>query len=205
MEVFAVAHEYGHHLLKHGLADSSVETADLFGDEHDADGFARLVSIVIDSEEESLNPYARSGVGAILMLGSLDLVTRTKAVLRSGLDQPPPRRRHPPLADRIQRIVDFDRLMPDEIRPRLADLRRYFMSIKEIIWRAACIARGYGLTKTRPIPVAGYQSKTSPAISAQAPKLPLSRGLGLHASGVGLWRCLLAAAGSGNGRGRSRS
>jgi hypothetical protein len=137
MEVFAVAHEYGHHLLKHGLADSSVETADLFGDEHDADGFARLVSIVIDSEEESLNPYARSGVGAILMLGSLDLVTRTKAVLRSGLDQPPPRRRHPPLADRIQRIVDFDRLMPDEIRPRLADLRRYFMSIKEIIWRAA--------------------------------------------------------------------
>jgi hypothetical protein len=37
MEWFAIGHEYGHHVMKHGQATSSAEACSIFNDEHQAD------------------------------------------------------------------------------------------------------------------------------------------------------------------------
>lgn len=134
MELFAVAHEYGHHVLMHGFSQSTVETNDPFSDEHDADVFARMISVQVGSDTSRPNFYAFSGIGGVLMLGAIDLVARTKAVLRTGLDQLPPRRSHPPFAERVAHIADADRFIHQGDRAACAASRQCFMEIIETIW-----------------------------------------------------------------------
>jgi hypothetical protein len=134
MEVFAIAHEYGHHVLRHGMAQSTSEEADHFGDEHDADLFAQLVSRDIGSRENPPNYYAMSGAGAVVMLGSLELLARVKAVLRTGSDTVPPRERHPPFQKRIEQIALLDQHAPESIRLNFQKLRASFIEILEAVW-----------------------------------------------------------------------
>lgn len=137
VELFAIAHEYGHHIMMHGVASaSSEETADPFVEEHQADIFARSASIAIGSRENVPNFYAMSGTGGVIILGALDLVRRAKAILETGNDQTPPRERHPPVADRIAHIALLDEHLAPNQREAAVDMRRCFLEIIEIIWEA---------------------------------------------------------------------
>jgi hypothetical protein len=137
VELFAIAHEYGHHVMMHGVgADSSEETTDPFVEEHQADIFARSASIAIGSHETEPNFYAMSGTGGVIILGALELVRRAKSVLETGNDQAPPRERHPPLADRIAHIALLDQHLEPQQREAAADMRRCFLEIIEVIWEA---------------------------------------------------------------------
>ncbi len=134
MEWFALAHEYGHHVMRHGQATSSSTTRNIFEDEHEADLFARSVSIALGGKTEVLNMYALSGVGGIIVLGMMDLVRRGRTVLKTGLDNAPPRRSHPPLADRVTAFGLLDQHLAEELRAAASDMRNCFTSILEGIW-----------------------------------------------------------------------
>jgi hypothetical protein len=134
METFAVAHEYGHHVLKHGLHGSTGEVANRVEDEHEADIFARAISMTAGLQSDPPNFYAASGVGGVIMLGVLELVARTKAVLLTGSDQLQPRKTHPPLQRRIEYIAALDNNSPDDYRKAFIDMRTCFKSILENIW-----------------------------------------------------------------------
>jgi hypothetical protein len=134
VELFSIGHEYGHHVLAHGLVDSTAVEEDAFDQEHSADIFGQTMCMLGELNEPVCNVYAMSGVGAVLILGSLDLVRRASAVLRTGVDNPPPREHHPPFRDRIIHIGRLDAIAPENIRSQLATRRLAFCEILEIIW-----------------------------------------------------------------------
>lgn len=123
------------HILEHGVADTSQETANAFAEEHQADVLGRTVCMVIGARESPPNFYAISGAGAVIILGALDLVRRAKAVLLTGNDRSAPRKRHPPCAQRIGVIALLDEQLPSQqIRDAAETQRRCFAEIVEIIW-----------------------------------------------------------------------
>ena len=69
MEVFAIAHEYGHHALNHSHATSAKDETIFFEHEHEADLFARGISIVIGNSENAF--FLLSGAGGALILVAL--------------------------------------------------------------------------------------------------------------------------------------
>jgi hypothetical protein len=135
IEVFVMAHEYGHHALKHGRMESSEDRADIQMQEHEADLFARAISLVADREAEVPNMYLRSGVGGVVILGALDLVRRAHATLRTGSDRFEPRDTHPPFEERVAIFGAMDQSLPAETQAIFADLRGEFAKIVEGIWQ----------------------------------------------------------------------
>ncbi|MDA9392446.1 hypothetical protein WN73_18010 [Bradyrhizobium sp. CCBAU 45394] len=133
MEEFAVAHEYGHHVLAHGLSESSEDQGNHFQDEQEADLFARVVCMVLGGQDDPFNFYASSGVGGVVMLGMLDLVRRTRATLESGNDATEPRKRHPPYPNRIAK---FDSVDPPNAAADYKQMRNDFAEIVELVWGA---------------------------------------------------------------------
>lgn len=136
MELFAVAHEYGHHVLKHGVTDSSAVDRDGMKMEYDADGFARMASMAIGTNEEPPNPFAASGAGSVLMLSALDIVRRTRHVLAAGVAEFPKRATHPSLHERVAHVGDFDRFAPEGVRLQFQAMRSDLLGVVEAIWTA---------------------------------------------------------------------
>lgn len=134
MELFAIAHEYGHHVLRHAKVTPTDTTDDNFRLEYEADTFAQAASAAIGSRGEPPNLYAMSGVGAILILGSLDLVRRARSVLLRGESEFAPPTTHPPLKERIQHIALLDANAPEDYQEAYRDLRECFLAILEGIW-----------------------------------------------------------------------
>lgn len=134
MERFAVAHEYGHHVLGHGRATSTAHQKDGYIQEFEADLFARSVGFAID-DGPIPNTYTLSGAGAVMILGLLDLIHRARAVLVTGSDKVEPYDSHPPYQERIAALGKADEFMPPQDRPALADQRACFVEIIEMIWR----------------------------------------------------------------------
>jgi hypothetical protein len=134
VEIFALAHEYGHHVLKHQATDTSEHKSRTFNMEHEADIFARVISVFVGRNEEPQNPYAMYGTGAVIILSALELVRKAKAILQSGSDDTEPLRSHPSLADRIAKIAPLDDLLPIEQRQAAAQQRYCFMTVFVITW-----------------------------------------------------------------------
>lgn len=114
VERFVIAHEYGHHVFKHGQTESSGNASSVFCDEHDADTFGRVICIQTTRNDGAINPFLVSGAGAVLILGALDLVRRANAVLQTGVDAPSPRKTHPPFGERIGIFDALDYLVSDK-------------------------------------------------------------------------------------------
>ncbi|HEY8594563.1 MAG TPA: hypothetical protein VIL84_04900 [Devosiaceae bacterium] len=133
LEVFAVAHEYGHHVFAHGTKSSS-SGDQCHAEEYEADLFARAVSISVGLNDDPINFYAISGVGGVLILGALTLVERAKAMLSKGSDEIPKSETHPSLQERVKRIALLDEVAPQDYRAAFADARRCFSEIIDIIW-----------------------------------------------------------------------
>ena len=153
MELFAVAHEYGHHIFEHGGSESSDAMRDDFKDEHEADIFGRLICLKEGLSVEPPNLYAASGVGAVLMLGALELVRRVRALLETGVPVAEPRKSHPPLKDRLLAIAGADEFAHEADRPIFEDLRSCAERIIDMVWEFAEPAiRGLHKAGARPQP-----------------------------------------------------
>jgi hypothetical protein len=135
MELFAVGHEYGHHVEEHslgGIAAAGGEFGvDLHRQEHEADLLSALLSIRIGANKDTPNLYAYAGVGAIMMLGTRDLVRRATQVVRTGVDQIEPSITHPTLDERLRVLENF---WMTHTPSELGHLRETFKSLLIILW-----------------------------------------------------------------------
>jgi hypothetical protein len=76
MELFAVAHEYGHHVEQHSIGEivgaGGEFIPNLHAQEHEADLFSATLCLRIGEKSVPHDIYAMSGIGAIAMLGTRD-------------------------------------------------------------------------------------------------------------------------------------
>lgn len=110
MEIFAIAHEYGHHHLDHGRQID----ADPRSEELAADAFALRISYEVEKHPVLIeNPYLLSGAGAMILLISLDTLRSVEKIMGARrLDMAS----HPSVAERIERFDSIRMLFPDEHR-----------------------------------------------------------------------------------------
>jgi hypothetical protein len=135
IELFAIGHEYGHHSMRHGRVTSSEDSVTAaFQDEYSADLFGRGCSMVIGAREDEDNFYAVSGAGGVLILGSLELVRRVRAVLETGRDEPPPRSHHPPYLERVANLARLDEKLHEDNREQAAEYRQFVVGALEAVW-----------------------------------------------------------------------
>jgi hypothetical protein len=134
IEVFAVAHEYGHHVLRHGRVLGTDVVEDRVGQEREADTFARAVSMYLALQDEVPNLYMASGAGGVLILGVLVLIRRCRAILETGTEVVEPTGTHPPFDERIAVIAAADELAPNDVREGFADCRTSVAAILETVW-----------------------------------------------------------------------
>lgn len=110
MEIFAIAHEYGHHHLDHGRKLDEDPRAEEFA----ADAFALRISDEVEKQPVGMvNPYLLSGAGALILLSSLDTLRAVEKVLGA---HHPDAGTHPSVTERILRFESVRLLFPDEHR-----------------------------------------------------------------------------------------
>jgi len=109
MEIFVIAHEYGHHHHAHGKGLGSDPQAEEF----EADQFALKISGAVKQFPPMLeNPYLKSGAGGVVMLLALDTLRDVQRLFGNAsettLDT------HPDVLARIERFDSVALLEPRE-------------------------------------------------------------------------------------------
>jgi hypothetical protein len=134
MELFAFGHEFAHHALRHDLASTHESFVESHACEYAADQFAQVVSQHIGSKERPPVVYTVSGVGAVVILKALDLISRARSVLETGDDTPWFATSPPPVVERIRRIAEVHRGETVDTQERYSILRQNFAAIFDRIW-----------------------------------------------------------------------
>ena len=107
MEIFVIAHEYGHHHHGHGRDMS----ADARAEEFEADQFALRLGRPMGERDRTpvWNPYLASGAGGVIMLKALGMLRRFENVLGAAM---PTGDTHPSIDDRIARFDSVAAIEP---------------------------------------------------------------------------------------------
>ena len=109
MEIFSIAHEYGHHHLQHG---KDIE-ADAFREEFQADQFALKVCYEVEKRPLiASNPYLPSGAGGVIILLALETLRDVQGLLERKSKSFPAT--HPEVAERIAKFDSVAVLKPRE-------------------------------------------------------------------------------------------
>lgn len=122
MEVFAIAHEYGHHHLRHGRDVA----ADLHDQEFEADQFALKICDEVEDMNVTVfpNPYLASGAGGVILLMALETLSMIDDLIGA---RPVEANTHPSVADRVARLDTVRLIEPAEFARlrgfRLASVR----------------------------------------------------------------------------------
>ncbi|MGL3212511.1 hypothetical protein [Bradyrhizobium sp. BR 1433] len=107
MELFVIAHEYGHHHCAHG---KNIE-ADPHKEEFEADQFALRICGAMESHYGGIdNPYLRSGAGGVILLYALQTLRAVEGAL--GLSQTGISDTHPTLFTRLEKFDSVAVLRP---------------------------------------------------------------------------------------------
>lgn len=110
MELFAVGHEYGHHIAKHslnGAASSAGEDSTLQHEkECEADMIGTVLSAHAGADSKVPNVFAMSGAGAIALLTVLEYGRRAHGILQTGIEVESTRDSHPLLEARVAVVRD---------------------------------------------------------------------------------------------------
>ena len=128
-----MAHEYGHHLLKHGQPSTS-QAIDVIENEFDADRFARAVCIPIGINSKPPNLYTGSGLGAVIILSATEMVKQARSILSTNKETKLESETHPSTNERLKRIAALDLSAPEDYRMAYADLCNSFREILADLW-----------------------------------------------------------------------
>lgn len=138
MELFAFAHEYGHHIANRRLKGvASAHTDDKmegYSDELEADYLACVICTHVGLRQKPQNPYCLWGAGGVLVLKSLELVRRARHTLTSGAQDAPLPVGHPPVADRIAAMEAFNHMAPKNQKGPSEELRKFFERLMDRLW-----------------------------------------------------------------------
>jgi hypothetical protein len=104
MEYFAIAHEFGHHVLGHRQVGDDPKKQ-----EFQADAFSAKVCERLEFEPFPLisNPYTRTGAGGSLTLIALEILRSFEGVAKSET--------HPPASERVDRIASRNLMFPKQL------------------------------------------------------------------------------------------
>ncbi len=105
MEIFMVAHEYGHHHFGHGR-DINANPHD---EEYEADRFALRIGRPLGEAEVFPNPYLASGAGGIILLKSLMTLRKSETVFGGRVSDEDT---HPAVDQRISKFDNVALLEP---------------------------------------------------------------------------------------------
>jgi hypothetical protein len=125
MERFSLAHEYGHHIWRHGKEQEAAVDGNSkpFQDEFEADLFAVGIERYIGLQETPPNAFSVSGAAGALLLKFHDCVRRVRQVLLTGDDAIQSDGVHPEVRDRIEAFGARDHEIPEPQRDHLKKIR----------------------------------------------------------------------------------
>jgi hypothetical protein len=161
MERFSLAHEYGHHVGRHGRAQDigANGDADATGQQQEleADLFALSVDRYIGMRETRPNVFSVSGAAAALLLKCHDCVKRVRQILMTGEDTIPSDGVHPGTAARIAAFDNLDYQLPEHERTNLRKIRGDCAEIVEEVY-----------VRLKPMYIDMHEQGVRPSTSRQA-------------------------------------
>lgn len=137
MERFSLAHEYGHHVGRHGrrMAIEAGGDAHAVGHEFEADLFALSLERYIGMREERPNLFALSGASAVFLLKCHECVRRVRQIFSTGEDAIQSDGVHPETSERVAAFDGLDHQLPDSQRDDLREMRNSCAAIVDDMYR----------------------------------------------------------------------
>jgi len=136
MELFALTHEYAHHIGRHGKSQSAEAggNPDAKNEELAADMLAIALTRHIGAKDQPQNLFAMSGAGAVILLKCLECVRRTRQIFRNGVENVELSATHPSVSERIAAFEKLDQ-SPSEVENTVyKQMRNDFSEIIDSFW-----------------------------------------------------------------------
>jgi len=137
MERFSLAHEYAHHIGRHGCAATATVGCEGGGaeEELEADSFALTLERYIGMNDTPPNLFSASGAAAAVLLKCHECVKKARQILSTGEDVAHPDGIHPPVSDRITAFAVWDREIPEPHRQNITKIRQDLIALVDEMYR----------------------------------------------------------------------
>jgi hypothetical protein len=135
-ELFAVAHEYAHHIAGHGVLESLGVGGDpgSANQEIEADMFAIALCRYMEQEIHQPNILLVSGSAPAVLLKCLDYVRRTRRIFAGSEPAQEPSSTHPKTEERVVAIDSYVDGIPPEVASKFQEMRRDLCMIIDSVW-----------------------------------------------------------------------
>lgn len=145
MELFAVAHEFGHHIANHSIGgEVSADGVDAElsqSMEMEADFIGAVLTAQVAQDETSMNVFALSGLGGVILLSVLDFGRVAHEVLKYGKERDSVSGSHPQLALRVAMIkYTLAQYSDEETRDFIEMVHEQFRQVMEFVWSEGRLA-----------------------------------------------------------------
>jgi len=137
LEIFVVAHEYAHHILKHGRLQSASSDSGK-GDvaqreEFEADSIAIAIGQMVTGHKPHENVLMLSGVGMVVFLHTLQMLDEARRLLGLATGDMTSHGSHPSAADRLD-FIDRQKWLWPDLESQFRHFRRAYGNMMEIVW-----------------------------------------------------------------------